>query len=309
MKKEQLHVKGAAKMFLLIILSLFTYKLLAQEATERIIAKRAILQKLGDGFAFTEGPTCDAKGNVFFTDQPNNRIWKWSLDGTVSVFLDEAGRANGMAFDRNGNLLVCSEENNEIRSIAPNGNVTVLNSGFHGKKFNGPNDIWIAPNGGLYLTDPYYKRSWWSDPTPGQSGNHVYYLPPGQSTLVRVTDDLLSPNGIIGTPDGKFLYVSDMMAGKTYRYVVGRDGRLSEKIVFAEIGSDGMTIDCKGNVYATGKGVTIFNKKGKQIAYIPINEKRASNVCFGGKKRRMLFITAFHSVYGLKMKVKGVGSE
>jgi len=278
----------------------------AKTKEKSLISKRAKPEKLAGGFAFTEGPACDREGNVFFTDQPNNKIMKWSTENKLSVFGDTFGRANGMYFDKKGNLISCSDEKNELWSIAPDGKVTILIKDFEGKKLNGPNDLWIAPNGSIYLTDPFYKRPWWDHQTSEQDGEHVYYLAPGATKLVRVISDLVKPNGIIGTPDGKYLYVADIKGNKTWRYSINADGTLSGKKLFAELGSDGMTIDNKGNIYLTGKGVTIFNRDGVLLEKIPIDESWTANVCFGGKDRHLLFITASKSVYGIKMKVKGV---
>jgi gluconolactonase len=121
-----------------------------------------------------------------------------------------------------------------------------------------------------------------------------------------VINDLKQPNGIIGTPDGKTLYVADIKAGKTYKYLIQADGSLTGKTLFASMGSDGMTIDKKGNIYLTGKGVTVFNSKGEKIDHIPVDAGWTANVCFGGKEMKTLFITASESFYGLKMKVAGV---
>jgi len=139
-----------------------------------------------------------------------------------------------------------------------------------------------------------------------QDGQHVYYLTPDRKQVRRVTDDLQQPNGIIGTPDGKHLYVADIRAGKTYRYDIQPDASLANKHLFVSMGSDGMTIDNEGNVYLTGKGVTVFNAAGEQIKTIPIEGGWTANVCFGGKHQQTLFITASKSVYTLAMRVHGV---
>lgn len=270
-----------------------------------IAAKEAKLRKLAGNFTFTEGPACDRQGNIYFTDQPNDRIMKWSNDNKLSVF-GSFGRANGLYFDKKGNLISCSDEKNELWAIAPDGKVTVLVKDFEGKKLNGPNDLWVAPNGGIYITDPFYKRPWWDHQSPEQDGEHVYYLAPGTSKLIRVASDLEKPNGIIGTPDGKYLYIADIKANKTWRYNTNKDGTLSGKKLFAELGSDGMTIDNRGNIYLTGKGVTVYNPDGSLIEKIPVDESWTANICFGGKDRHLLFITASKSVYGLKMKVRRV---
>ena len=291
---------------LLIILLLLENVTIAQSKEDQLIAKGGKPEKLAGDFSFTEGPACDAKGNIFFTDQPNNRIMKWSIDNKLSQFGESFGRANGMYFDKKGNLISCSDEKNELWSIAPDGKVTVLVKDFEGKKLNGPNDLWIAPNGGIYLTDPFYKRSWWDHQISEQDGEHVYYLAPGATKLVRVVSDLKQPNGIIGTPNGEILYVSDIKDGKIWKYSIEKDGMLSGKTLFTGMGSDGMTIDNKGNVYLSGKGVTIFDPAGVKITNIPIPENWTANVTFGGKDRHLLFITASKSVYGIRMKVKGV---
>jgi gluconolactonase len=279
----------------------------ASREKQGIIARGAKLEKLADGFKFTEGPAVDADGNVFFTDQPNNKILEWSIDGKLSTWLDSAGRANGLYFDGHGNLLACADLNNQLWSIDPKGKVTVLVKNYKGKLLNGPNDLWEAPQGGIYFTDPLYKRDYWTrDPAMQQDGQHVYYLNPDRSKLVRVTEDLVQPNGIIGTPDGKMLYVADIGAHKTYVYNIETDGTLSGKKLFCSMGSDGMTIDNEGNVYLTGRGVTVFNPAGKQIEHIPIDAGWTANVTFGGADRHTLFITAQTSIYDLRMRVKGV---
>jgi gluconolactonase len=292
--------------FMLIVMLMAHNITFAKSKEKSLIAKGAKPEKLSGDFKFTEGPACDAFGNVFFTDQPNNRIMKWSANNKLSLFGENFGRANGMYFDKIGNLITCSDEKNELWSITPDGKATVLIKDFEGKRLNGPNDVWIAPDGGMYITDPYYQRPWWSHKTSELDGQHVYYLAPGATKLIKVVNDFKQPNGIIGTPDGKYLYIADIKDNKTWRYTINQDGTLSGKKLFAELGSDGMTIDNKGNIYLTGKGVTIFNANGELIENIPINEGWTANVCFGGKDRHLLFITASTSVYGVKMKVKGV---
>jgi gluconolactonase len=245
---------------------------------------------------------------VFFTDQPNDRIHKWSIDGKLSTFMQPCGRANGLSFDHEGYLWACADEKNELWRIDPAGKTTVVVKDYKGKLLNGPNDVWIQPTGGLYFTDPYYKRAYWKR-GPKEMDECVYYLAPDSKTLTRVIEDLKQPNGIIGTPDGKLLYVADIGAGKTYRYSIQPDGALKEKKLFCEMGSDGMTIDSAGNIYLTGKGVSVFDSSGKKIEHIEVPENWTANVCFGGKDKQTLFITATKSLYGLHMRVSGVDSQ
>jgi gluconolactonase len=294
-----------------LILSIFLSLLataLGFSTDTNLIARGATLQKLAGDFAFTEGPACDASGNVFFTDQPNDRILKWSTEGKLSTFKQPCGRANGLSFDREGNLWACADGQNELWRIGPTGQVTVVVKEYKGKLLNGPNDVWIRPAGGLYFTDPYYKRDYWKR-GPKEQGECVYFLAPDLKTVACVIDDMNQPNGIIGTPDNNFLYVADIGAHKTFRYHIQPDGSLKEKKLFCEMGSDGMTIDDRGNIYLTGDGVTVFDAEGGKIAHVPVPERWTANVCFGGADRHTLFITASKGLYSLRMAVKGVDSQ
>ncbi len=299
------------KHYLLLTAILLSNSALAQiEDKKGIIEKDAELVKVQDGFSFTEGPAVNRFGDVYFTDQPNNRIHVWNaISNTVSVFKENAGRSNGMYFTLDGTLITCADEKNELWSIAKTGESTVLISAFKGKKLNGPNDVWLVPKGGLYFTDPLYPRPYWDGirtPQKQQDGEHVYYLSPDKTQLFRVAEDLVKPNGIVGTPDGKFLYVADIGAKKTYKYEIREDGYLTNKTVFCEMGSDGMTIDDRGNVYLTGDGVTVFSRTGEKIAHITVPAKWTANVVFGALDRKTLFITAMDAVYTIKMKARGV---
>ncbi|ADB36149.1 SMP-30/gluconolactonase/LRE family protein [Spirosoma linguale] len=278
---------------------------MTQTDSETLIAPNATLQKISSQFKFTEGPAADKKGAVYFTDQPNDKIWKYDVDGQLSLFMDKTGRSNGMYFDKKGNLITCADEKNEIWSISPDKKVTVLFTDFQGHKLNGPNDLWLDSKGGIYFTDPYYQRDYWERKKPEIEGQKVYYLPKGTKEARIVDGDLKQPNGIIGTPDGKHLFVADIRDNKTYRYDIQADGTLMNRELYVSQGSDGMTLDNKGNLYITGKGVTIYGPDRVKIQNIPVPSGWVGNVCFGGKNHDMLFITASESVYTLQMKVKG----
>ena len=277
--------------------------------TVSLIEPGAQLQKLAGGFTFTEGPACDAHGNVYFTDQSNDRIYLWHVDGKLTTFLTPTGRSNGLCFDAHNNLWACADANNELWVIKPDGIKKTVAATYDGKLLNAPNDVWLDPHGGAYFTDPYYKRDYWKRGPQELAIEGVYYLAPGAKNLIRVADDLSQPNGIIGTPDGKTLYISDLRGNKTYAYAIGRGGLLTNKRLFCGLGSDGMTNDDAGNIYLTGQGVTVFDKTGKQIEHISIPEGWTGNVCFGGSDRKLLFITACTSIYGLRLRVHGVGSQ
>ncbi len=271
-----------------------------------VVAPGAELQLLADGFEFTEGPATDARGNIFFTDQPNDRILEWDASkDELRTFLSGTGRANGLYFDLRGNLLAAADDLNEIRSFSRDGSFSVLARGFEGGEFNGPNDLWVNPlSGGIYFTDPLYARPYWRhrDDKIQLTGEHVYYISPDRSRVQRVETELKKPNGIVGTPDGKTLYIADIGENKTYSYDIAPDGTLYGKQFFCPLGSDGMTIDAAGNLYLTGRGVTVFNPRGEQIDHIDVPESWTANVVLGGSDRKILFITAMDSLYSIKIK-------
>lgn len=273
---------------------------------DSLIGSPGVPKLISRQFSFTEGAAVDKKGNVFFTDQPNNKIWEYDVNGQLSLFLDSAGRSNGMYFDAKGNLVTCADEHGQLWRITPDKKVSVLLKDYQGKQLNGPNDLWIDAHGGIYFTDPYYQRSYWQRTQPDLEGEKVYYLPKGKTVPVVVVDNLQKPNGIVGSPDGRQLYVVDAKASKIYKYKISGEGKLSDAQVFLERRADGIVLDEKGNLYLAGDGVTVFNPAGKKVAHINIPEKWTANLCFGGKDKKDLFITASEGIYIIPMRVKGV---
>jgi len=293
--------------FLLLIVWVAPSRAQTASDLESVLAPGAKVRKLADGFRFTEGPTADAEGNVYFTDQPNDRILKWDVKaGRLSTFLQPAGRANGMCFDRQWRLIACADETNALWRIDPTTRqVEVLAWQYEGRPLNGPNDVWVAPHGDLYFTDPYYQRPWWKHKEPPQPGQHVYRLSADGRSLTRVADDLEQPNGIIGSADGRTLYVADIRAGKTYAYDIRPDGSLANKRLFCSSGSDGMTLDEAGNLYLTGRGVLVFDRNGRHLGTIEVPERWTANVCFGGPDRKTLYITASAGLYAVELRHRG----
>jgi gluconolactonase len=287
------------KLYILIVLLMVVSA--GCEENLSVVAPGAKVVKLAGGFEFTEGPAADAEGNVFFTDIPNSKIHKLSSDGRVSTFVDRTGEANGLYFDGNGNLIACQGGARKLVSIDKTGKVTVLADKYDGKRLNSPNDLWIDPKGGIYFTDPRYGGR----DNLEQDGEHVYYLTPDRKKLICVVDDMVRPNGLTGTPDGKKLYVADLGAQLTYVYKINTDGTLSEKKLFAKEGSDGMTIDNQKNIYFTTDAVKVYDSKGNRKEVIQIPE-RPANVTFGGKDKRTLFVTAQTSLYSIRMRTKGL---
>ncbi len=292
----------------LFLIGLFAPVLLnAQVNTSPILFDQGDLKLVASHFSFTEGCSVNKNGDVFFTDQPNDKIWKYNAqDGQLSIFLDKSGRANGTYFDKKGNLITCSDELGELWSIGPTGKVNVIMNSLPGKQYNGPNDVWIHPNGAMYFTDPYYHRDYWKRTKPDLKTEDVYYLSKGSKTPKMVAGGMLKPNGIVGTPDGKYLYIADNKARKTFRFNINKNGDLTNKELLIERGSDGMTLDDQGRLYLTSTGgVFIYNSKGQLIDQIKTVET-PTNVCFYGKDRDMLFITARKAIYVIKMQSKGV---
>ena len=275
------------------------------QKSKKLLDKNAQIEKVGSDFVFTEGPAVAPDGRVFFTDQPNDKIHIWDEKKGISLYLEGTGRSNGMYFNAEGQLLACADEKNQLVYFDEDKKLQVIHEGFEEKHLNAPNDLWIDPKGGIYFTDPYYHRKWWVEGHKEiQETRGVYYLSPN-GKITRVIDDFETPNGLIGTPDGKTLYVADIQAKKIWKYTILSNGSLTNKTFFAPHGSDGMTIDNKGNVYLTSRKIWIYNPQGELIKELAPPES-PSNVCFGGRKRNILFITARTSVYTLQMKVKGV---
>ena len=289
------------------IFAAFSFCTLINLAADSVLESAdAKVTLVSDGFKFTEGPAVDSEGNVFFTDQPNDRIMKVDLDGNVTEFMKPAGRSNGMFFAPDGKLIACADEKNEMWEISPDKSVRVLFKDFEGERLNGPNDVWIDSNGMIYFTDPYYQRPWWEHKKQPQKKQALYRTDRDGSNMIVMDDALVQPNGIIGDSKRRLVFVADIRDSKTYQYTIANDGSLIDRKLFCAMGSDGMTIDNQGNVYLTGKGVTVFDKDGKQIEVIAVPESWTANVCIGGKDRKTLYITASDSLYSIRLKNAGL---
>jgi len=285
---------------LIILVWVFLPSLTAFAQDEDPIAPGAAVERIATGYTFLEGPSADTYGNIYFTDIPTERILRWTPDDGVTIYRENTNQANGLSFDLDGRLLICEMKSRRITAIELDGNGTNIADRFDGQRFNSPNDVWVDQNGGIYFTDPRYGAT---DDTE-LDGNHVFYITPDTNIILQVADNLVRPNGLVGTPDGRRLYIADHGGGQTFVYDIEPTGRLSNQRLFVPQGADGITLDSKGNVYLTGDDVTIYNPSGILVGSIAVPEPPA-NLAFGGIDGTTLFITARSSLYSIKMMVTG----
>jgi gluconolactonase len=286
---------------------LFACAFVSLEPVADILEPGAELAKVADGCKFTEGPAVDAAGNLFFSDNPSDRIMQLSSDGKLTVFRQPCGRANGMAFDHEGRLVLCQSLGDggkrRVARLEKDGSETPLADRYDGRPFIAPNDLCIDRRGRIYFTDPYY-----GPPAEKSQPSSGVYRIEAPGVVVRLITDLQKPNGIALAPDGKLLYVSDRGTQKLHRYRVDDDGGVrADRVVYdfsPDRGIDGMRLDAQGNIYAAaGQGKTtglfVISPQGKLLLHRPLPEF-ATNVAFGGKDRRDLYLTASTSVYRLR---------
>jgi gluconolactonase len=311
-------------------------------AAERIIPEAPTLHKLATGYTWTEGPVWIAGGYLLFAEIPSNTIRKVVPGRAVEIFLHPSGYlgtapfggrepgSNGMTLDPRGRLTVAGHGQRDVYRVEslgdPAAHRTILADEFQGRRLNSPNDLVYRSDGSLYFTDPPFGLPTQSDTDPAKelAVNGVYRLsaavsqapgaPPRRDALQLLIGDLPRPNGIAFSPDERYLYVSNSGARKIWmRYPVKPDGTLGAGAVFFDAssdtrvgGPDGIKVDRQGNVYGSGPGgVWILSPEGRHVATILIPE-RASNVAWGGRDGRSLFITASSSVYRIDLKVPGV---
>lgn len=276
--------------------------LVASVAVAEIAPQAVTVEKVATGYRFTEGPAEGPDGAIYFTDIPNKRIIRFDpATGEAATFREDSGRANGLIFDAQGRLIACEGAaeggRRRVSRTEPDGTITTLIDAWEDKPLNSPNDMDIDAAGGIYFTDPRYGNR----DDMELDVEAVYYLAP-DGTLTRVIDDLVRPNGLILSPDEKTLYVADNAARKLVAYDVTAPGMLGNPRPFSPMGPglgggcDGMSIDARGRVYATGdEGVYIFNPDGTQAALVPTPERPAN--CTLARDGKTLYITARTSLY------------
>jgi gluconolactonase len=294
---------------------------------DKLVPPGARIEKLAGGFRFTEGPVWihDGAGYLLFSDIPANAILKWTPDGKVSTFRQPVfpgtfpdGQfvgSNGLTLDRQGRLVSCEHGNRRMARTEKNGSITVLADRFEGKRLNSPNDAVYKRNGDLYFTDPPYgflKQD--DDPAKELPFNGVFRLT-AAGKLDLLVKDMTRPNGLGFSPDEKKLYVanSDQKRKLWMVYDVKPDGTLANGKVFFDATSeqapgapDGLKLDTRGNVYATGPGgVWVFSPQGKRLGTISPPEIPA-NCHWGDADGKSLYMTARTGLYRVKLNVAGI---
>jgi len=283
-----------------LVLCLAAATAVSAAGLDGLIVPGAMVEKVSGGYKFTEGTVSDPAGNVVFSDIPNNRLHRWSVaDSQVTVLRENSGGGNGNEYAKDGTLYTCEGGGRRVVAMAADGTVTAVAEAFDGKRFNSPNDLWIDPAGGIYVTDPVYGGKGLE-----LDGRYVFHVSADRKQVRKVAEGLKNPNGIVGTPDGKRLFIADHGGKQTFVYDIQADGTLANQKLFAPEGSDGMTLDERGNVYLTGKAVEVYGPDGVKLGTIAVPEGPA-NVCFGGKDRKTLFISARTSLYRIAMQVTG----
>lgn len=284
----------------LLLLMLLIDLLLAGEPPG-LVKPGAVIEEIGRGYGFTEGPAVGEEGQVYFTDIPNNRIMLWQPDGTISTWREDSGGANGL-FVHAGQVYACLGDRRQVVAIASDGTINPLSFQGGHKRLNSPNDLWVDAQGGVYFTDPRYG----SREGMEQDGEHVWYIAPGVANAQVAARDFTRPNGIVGTPDGRRLYIADHQGATVWQFTIAAPGRLADRMKFCDEGSDGMCLDGRGNLYLTWKrAIRIYAPDGTRLAVIP-TPIEPTNVCFGGPARSTLFITGGTTLHRLAMLARGV---
>jgi gluconolactonase len=298
---------------------------------DQLVPKDARIEVLAGGFKWTEGPVWDKKtGALLFTDIPNNRVMRWSPKKGLSEFLKPSGYtgtalftghepgANGLAFDKDGNLILCQHGDRRVAKLGPDKKFVTLIDKYQGKRLNSPNDLVYMKNGDLLFTDPPYGLpGQMKDPGKELDFQGIYRLKPG-GELVLLTKEMSRPNGIGLSPDEKTLYVANSDPDKAIwmTFPIKADGTLgSGKVLFdataeAKAGKpglpDGLKVDQKGNVFATGPdGVFVFSADGAYLGKIVIGDRNAN--CAWGDDGSMLYICANDKLVRVKTATKGLG--
>jgi gluconolactonase len=282
---------------------------LAAAEMRAIVGAEPRIEKLAEGFAFTEGPIWRRQGDLLFSDIPNSRIMRWAPGQAVETFRHPSGKSNGLTLDREGRLIACEHETRRVTRTEADGTITVLAERYEGKRLNSPNDVVVKSDGSIYFTDPPYGIK----PEEQELDfRGVYRLTP-DGGLTCLTKEFDRPNGLAFSPDEKLLYIADSSERKHVRvYEVRADGTLGTGRLFAEPRAeapgvpDGMKVDVAGRLYTTGPGgVWVYAASGEHLGTILPPEVPA-NCAFGDADGRTLFMTARTGLYRVRVQVEGI---
>jgi gluconolactonase len=275
----------------------------------------APVKRIATGFDWVEGPVWFGDQNcLLFSDIPNNRILRWTEEG-LTTFRAPSNYANGHTRDRQGRLVSCEHGTRRVTRTEWDGTITVLADSYQGKPLNSPNDVVVAQDGALWFTDPHYgiMTDYEGFKSPQELPCSVYRIAP-DGGIVAVITDMACPNGLAFSPDGSRLYVADtgrmFSADPQYiRLFDMVDGRPVNGRVFHTIAdgcADGIRVDSDGNLWSSAaNGVHCIAPDGRLLGRIVIPET-VSNICFGGRAKHRLFITATTSVYSVVLNRTGV---
>jgi gluconolactonase len=275
--------------------------------TSDIVDDNAKLEKLFGGLKFTEGAVWHPNGFLLFSDIPADTIYKWNTKDKLSRFRNPAGNPNGNTLDKE-NRLITAQHNRKLTRTEKNGKMTVLAERYGNKRLNSPNDVVVKSDGSIYFTDPPYGINFEEE----ELGFYGIYRWEENGNLTLLNKEMVRPNGIAFSPDEKKLYVSDSEKLHIQVFDVKSDGTLSKGRVFAELPGtdkgvpDGMKVDLLGNIYCTGSGgIWIFSPTGQLLDKINVPEN-ATNLAWGNKDYKTLYITAGNSVYKIPLNIAGI---
>lgn len=282
----------------------------------RFVLGNAPVKEIASGFDWVEGPVWFGDLNcLLFSDIPNNRIMRWIPGVGVSTFRAPSNFANGHTRDRQGRLVSCEHGTRRVTRTELDGSITVIADRFEGKRLNSPNDVIVASDGAVWFSDPHYGISTDYEGTKSEQELpcNVYRVDTN-GHIEAVLTDFNCPNGLAFSPDESRLYVADTgrMFSKDPQHIrvftVGSNWKLSGGEVFHSITpgcADGMRVDESGNLWSSAAdGVHCIAPNGQLLGKILVPQT-VSNVCFGGRHKHQLFITATTSVYSISLAIRG----
>ena len=276
-------------------------------------------QKIGEGFGFLEGPLWSTNGYLMVSDLRANKIYKIGKDNKTEVLMERSGftgtdtvglavdyGSNGLAYDRQGNILVCQHSDHAIAMITKNGALQTVVDSYKGKRLNSPDDLAVKRDGSIYFTDPPFGlKNGDKDEHKAQKQNGIYRY--YNDSLTLLSTDYRFPNGIAFSPDEKYLYVCSYDLNELLRrYEVAADGTLKNGKIFSTTIGDGLKVDSRGNVYLCNwQGVHVFSPNGKEIGLIAFGES-VTNLNWGDEDYKTLYVVAASNIYKVKMKITGI---